>query len=322
MLSLLNNEKKGYTYIKLTICFLAIFLILYLYEQLTGDFELFRGDASYYFSILQDDSWKNIYELEPTMFWILSIFNPDLFSQYIIIVIGFNLTLLTYIIARKKISIISSILILSFFSFSFYGIHLGLNFQRQLFSISFFLYFILEKRLRILAACLSILSHQYAFLMFLFYFLCTAKLNKNLKIFFVLFFILIFTIISNFSFNDAVSTYGEVGAESSFKYAAKQLVNTAFFLFIKYFNDKKDTSFVDSIDMYIILSVPSILSPIYAGIFSRIDYYLVPYLIFLWQLHLPQNNRSISYITLTLFILLTGFLWWYLNFEWIFNAIE
>jgi hypothetical protein len=143
----------------------AILAITFLWSR-TVDAVLSSGDAITYFKMLRDGSSIHSYRLQPTMFVVLSLLRPHTFADYILYSDAIPLTIMLYAFYRFKYSRIDQLLLIVFFSCSFYGVHFLLDFQRQFYAIAFFMLAVSMKRGSVLARIASIGSHAFSFTLY------------------------------------------------------------------------------------------------------------------------------------------------------------
>lgn len=288
------------------------------WSTLSADMLLFRGDASYYFSLIDNSEWTAVYPHEPMLFILAR--GGDSFWVYLLTSIFICNFLVAWAALSSRYRLIDSILIILFFSFSFYGAHLSVNFQRQFLALGFFLCAISYLKVplaSLLLAVFSFLSHQFAFILFASYALARLPRRAVLAAATAVSLMLLGLTLSDAS----ISIYASAVGDDFSKYVAKQIIAIAFAMYI--YNQAKrscDPFVANYALLYTIVAAPVIVSPGYAGLFSRVDYFLFPFMVYLWPR--VSTRRGFDRVLFLAFIACSGYLWLQLNFSWIINAEE
>ena len=100
---------------------------------------LLGWDPHCYYSLMEEGTWAEVYPFEQTMFRLVGVFRPSSFASYEFIVIVISLSVLLLALYQLEYSPLDQLILLFFFSSSFYGLHFLLTFHRQFFGLVFFL---------------------------------------------------------------------------------------------------------------------------------------------------------------------------------------
>lgn len=300
---------------------IAAFLILVIasaWALIVNEF-LFRGDAVTWYHFLISKAWIRSYFYEPVLFLLMSIVAPATFNGYvfwsILIMMGVTLFALVRLRAPKT----DQIILILFFCCSFYGLHFILNFQRQCLAIAFFFVAVAARRRVIVSPVLSFLSHHYAIVVHAYWYVRRLSV-KSAAIVAVAAIPSIFIILMGIqSLTQVASGYEDYGADSFAHLAAKQVINMVFVgvLLATTTGKRRDRHLRSLSTVYLVQCLPTLVWPLYAGFFNRIDYYLFPVLVVLWPLEKRGWRLHLARLSILVYTLASGYWWMKINFGWI-----
>ncbi|HEY1804603.1 MAG TPA: hypothetical protein VGG45_08980 [Terracidiphilus sp.] len=293
----------------------AIFATAMLWSRIVNE-ALYRGDDATWYYLLSAHAWREPYSWQPMLFIIMSWVAPASFKQYIfwsiIILLG-----ILYALHRMSFHPVDQLIVVLFFSWSFYGLHFLLNFQRQCLAIVFLLCAMPGGKRGFLWRVFSLASHQYAVIIQVFWVLRrfsvrAALIGTTISI------PIIYLIMAHVGLlKDNSAGYAEYGQSSFGHLAIKQAINVVF-VAVLWAVGRADTKLRALSVTYIVICMPALFWPQYAGLLNRIDYYLLPILIIL-SLHPDSgpSGRRISRVCIVLYTCVTCAMWMKLNLGWI-----
>jgi hypothetical protein len=282
------------------------------------DERFFAGDAVVYYTLLQDGSWSTLYFFEPTLFLILHIVSPSTFSSYIFWSGAIALTILLYAFYRLGYSRSEQVLLILFFSCSYYGLHFLLDFQRQFYAFVFFVLAVSLSKASPLAWVASLFSHAYGFSLFLFWAVRRLTVIASLAAV-TLAAPIIYYLTLTFIDEQRLLKYA---ANAEPQLMIKEPLNLLYAAIV-IFTTRKGYNQVRTLSwLFIALSVPTLFWPGYGGLFVRFDYYFFPALIALWPTCLNPKRRHIFEAVMIGSTLLGFALWIRMNLGVFFSAVD
>jgi len=266
--------------------FIAIALILSVASawSAVANAGLMGWDPHFYYSVIQDKTWAQIYPFEQSMFLVTIAARPWSFASYIFVVITISLFILLVAFRRLYYSPLDQAILILFFSCSFYGLHFMVAFQRQFFGIVFFVLAIAGGRGSVLARIASLFSHLYTFSLHIFW-----ALGRLSSVAACMAALLVVSAMSYFGgdFFAEKSHYGTYGETNPMHLLVKQSLTVLIAIIILLTIEREKNVLRSSTWIYIALSIPVAFWPYYAGVFSRLDYFFFPMIVALW----PRSVR-------------------------------
>lgn len=309
-----TDEKPHFSFWALALIFLVTKSWSYVVNEVISP-----SDAVRYYHFLQDGSWLQKYDLEQTMFWIMTAIHPTTFANYLLISASIPLCILLLAFYRLKYTRTDQFLLIFFFSCSFYGVHFVVTFQRQFYALALFIFAISSRGRAILSRFASLFSHMYAIVLHLFWELRRLPIRKLAMITIPV--ILIGFLAMQRIGGDKFEHYAAGGEASASALAFKEGLNLIYTLIVLRSLRSGDNAVRTVAIAFILFAIPALFWPAYAGIFVRFDYYFFPLTIALWPTGLDRRYRALFRITV-LFSTITGFaLWMSLNFRWVVTGI-
>lgn len=269
-------------------------------------------DPHYYFGILQDKTWPQIYPFEQTMFWIMNLVGPRTFASYMFSIIAISLFILLVAFRRLGYLPIDQFILIWFFSCSYYGLHFMVTFQRQFFGILFLILASAGGRGSLLSRTASLFSHIFTFSLHVFWTL--GRLSAPWAVFVSLAAV---TMISSFSkalLPTNADHYGSYGEGSLGRLLLKQVLTVTFSIIILMTIKAGKSRLKSMTCAYIALSIPVAISPYYAGLFARLDYFFFPMLIACWPGCVREDRILICRLSIGCLTIIGFYLWMTSNF--------
>lgn len=270
-------------------------------------------DPHYYYSLVQDKTWAQVYPFEQVMFRLVTAFRPSSFPSYEFLAIAISLSVLLVAFWRLGYSRVDQLLLVFFFSCSFYGLHFVLTFQRQFFGLVFFLLAISGKRFSILARILSLGSQLFTFTVHIFWEI--RRLPARAATGVVVLFVPPLVALVRMLFSDTAAHYGGYGVESPLHLVLKQALTVSFCVIVLITLKPGENPLRSLTAAYIALSLPVIVWPFYSGVFARFDYFFLPLLVALWPRYVREDRRSVSRACLIAFTTIGFALFMRLNLQ-------
>jgi hypothetical protein len=296
----------------------SLILLVTLFWSSVVDDRFFAGDAAAYYNMFKDGSWSDSYSLEPTLFLILNIFSPKTFSSYIFYSGAIALTILLYAFYRLGYSPTEQVLLIFFFSSSYYGMHFLFDFQRQSYAFVFFVLAVSLKKTRALAWTASLFSHAFGFSLLLFWAARRLPVKAALTAFFLAAPIIYYLALA-FVNEQKFLNYAAIDET---QLMIKQPLNLLYAAIVIFTTREGDNDVRTLSWLFIALTIPSFFWPAYSGLFVRFDYYFFPALIALWPTCLNPKRRRIFVVAILGSTILGFILWIRMNFGDVVNAID
>lgn len=273
---------------------------------------LLGWDPHVYYGLLTLKKWSEAYPFEPTLFLIATIAHPWSFPSYVFITITIALSLLLIAFRRLKYSPLDQLILIIFFSCSFYGLHFMVAFQRQFYGIVLFVFALRGGRGGTLARIASLFSHLYTFTLHIFW--LVGRLRPTIAAILSVSIVAVGSLYKR-SLTSGTAASGLLYGEQNFVHLLlKQFLVISFSLIILFTLKKGGTSLRSIVVSYIALGLPCMLSPSYAGLFSRIDYFFLPVIVAFWPRHVRSNRVILYRISLLCFSLIGCYIWIKSNF--------
>jgi hypothetical protein len=296
---------------------LAFILVITFLWSHTVDAVFFSGDAITYFKMLADGSWIDSYRLQPTMFLTLALIRPHTFEAYIFCSDAIPLTIMLYAFHRLKYSRIDQLLLIVFFSCSFYGVHFLLDFQRQFYAIAFFMLAVSIKRGSVPARIASIGAHAFSFTLHALWGI--RKLRVRTAVLLCIPAIPAIYLLTGIIDADKMADYTAFGGAST-NLLIKQFINLFYVLVILLTLQQEGSDLRTMSYVYICTSLPCLFWAGYRGVFARVDYYFFPALIAFWPGAIDEKRRWMCRAVIICSTILGFYLWVRMNFAWIING--
>lgn len=272
-----------------------------------GSWGLLGWDPHYYYSLMEDKSWAEIYPFEQAMFWIISAFRPWSFASYEFFMIATSLSILLVSLYRLGYSRTDQFVLVFFFCCSFYGLHFVLTFQRQFFGLVLFLFSISGRKYSIWARLVSLFSHLFTFTVHIFWEL--RRLSARATAVVALLFLPVAMALAGSFLNDKTGHYGDYGVDNPFHLMIKQSLTVGFCLVVLFTLKNGEGALRSLTTAYITLSLPVVLWPFYAGVFARLDYFFLPLIVVLWPRYVREDRRALCRVSIIGFTAI-GFVLW------------
>ena len=293
----------------------------------------FRGDASYYYVKITKGEWNDIYPFEPLLGAICFPYNNLDFTEYLIVS---NLPLFALSIISAKMLGVSGIRLVSvmvLLSFSYFGLHLLFNFQRQFISLSLLLFgMAVAGKLRLLSLALSPMGHIWAvvpaILIWVEPFL-KKKIVKTIIVALLLILLIALSILGGSEFSTKAATYSAYGDEDPMRLIIRSGVQLGFIgslVFISGGFKRLEKRLKNQLIAYMIIMTISAVAPTISALFVRFDYYFYPILIIRIFVYLGRTDIKIwRPIVASVFVLAysvaSGIQWVNSISSWIFYGI-
>ena len=272
---------------------------------------LLGWDPHYYYSLMVEGTWAEVYPFEQTMFRLVGVFRPSSFASYEFIVVVMSLSVLLLALYRLEYSRLDQLILLFFFSFSFYGLHFLLTFHRQFFGLVFFLLAISGGKRFFLARILSLFSQLFTFTLHVFWEL--RRLSARAAAALVLAMIPVAVAFANWLPNDKAATYGDYGASNSTHLILRQALTLVFCILVLATVERGKNPLRSLTAAYIAFSLPVLVWPFYAGVFVRVDYFFFPLIVALWPRHVRPERRRLCRLSIVALTVVGLVLWMRLN---------
>jgi hypothetical protein len=293
--------------VKLSLWALGLILIVAWAWSTVATAGFLGWDPHYYYSLLLDRNWAEIYPWEQTLFLFASVAHPWSFASYMFITITASLFILLVAFRRLGYPPLDQFVLIFFFSCSFYGLHFMVAFQRQFFGIVFFVLAIAGGRGSLLARVASIFSHLYAFTLQIFWVL--GRLNAWIAAISALAMVAVIGALQQTLLPDTALHYGSYGENNPMHLLLKQSLTVLFSLAVLATVRRGKNALRSIAASYIALSIPVAIWPYYAGLFSRFDYFFFPIVVAFWPSYV-REDRLIVYRLCVVALTIAGFFVW------------
>jgi hypothetical protein len=268
-------------------------------------------DPHFYYSLLEDKTWAQTYPFEQSMFWIISAFGPSSFASYEFFAIAISLSILLFAFYRLRYSPLDQLVLIFFFSSSFYGLHFMVAFQRQFFGFVLFLFAVSGVRLSLPARVASLFSQLFTFALHIFWEL--RRFSPRATAAAVLLIVPIAMALAGLLPDDKAAHYGGYGEDNPLHLVLKQALTVGFCLIVLATLEHGDNALRSLTTAYVAFSLPVVFWPFYAGVFARLDYFFFPLLVAFWPRHVRDNRRLLSRLCILGFTAIGFVLWIKLN---------
>lgn len=293
---------------------LAVFLILTIASvwSTIASIGLLGWDPHVYYGLLVLRKWQEAYPFEPTLFLIATVAHPWSFPSYMFATITIALSLLLIAFRRLGYSPLDQLILILFFSCSFYGLHFMVAFQRQFFGIVLFVLAVAGGRGSTLARIASLLSHLYTFILHGFWFV--GRLRPRMAALVSVSIIALASILKTALTSDTAAHGSLYGEQNFLHLLLKQLLTISFSIIILSTLRKEVNNLRSIVISYIALGIPCVLWPSYAGLFSRIDYFFLPIIVAFWPRYVRSDRVVLYRLTILCFSLIGSYIWIKSNF--------
>ncbi len=272
---------------------------------------LLGWDPHYYYSLMEDRTWAQVYPFEQVMFWLVSAFGPSSFGAYEFFVIAISLSILLFAFYRLGYSPLDQLVLVLFFCSSFYGLHFILTFQRQFFGLVLFLLAVSGQKRSIVARIMSLFCQLFTFSVHIFWEL--RRLSARATAAVALFILPVAMVLAGWLPNDKAAHYGSYGLDNPFHLILKQALTVGFCLIVLATVEHGENALRSLTTAYIVFSLPVTVWPFYAGVFARLDYFFLPLIVAFWPRYVRNDRRFLSRLSLLGFTAIGFVLWIKLN---------
>jgi hypothetical protein len=272
---------------------------------------LLGWDPHYYYSVVEDRTWAQVYPFEQVMFWLVSIFHPWSFASYEFFAIAISLSILLFAFYRLGYSPLDQFVLVFFFCSSFYGLHFVLTFQRQFFGLVLFLLAVSGQKSFLLARILSLFSQLFTFSVHIFWEL--RRFSATASAAAVLLIVPIAMALAGLLPDDKAAHYGGYGEDSPLHLVLKQSLTVGLCLIVLATLEHGDNALRSLTAAYIALSLPVVFWPFYAGVFARLDYFFLPLIVAFWPRYVQANRLILCRVSIIGFTIVGFALWMKLN---------
>jgi hypothetical protein len=290
---------------------LALVLVVAAAWSAIASLGLLGSDPHYYYSLMEDRTWAQVYPFEQAMFLLVSAFRPSSFASYEFFVIAISLSILLFAFYRGGYSRLDQLVLVFFFCSSFYGLHFVLTFQRQFFGLVLFLLAVSGQKRSILARIMSLFSQMFTFSVHIFWEL--RRLSARTTAIVALLILPIAMLLAGLLADDRAAHYGGYGVENPFYLLLKQTMTVGFCLIVLATLEHGENALKSLTMAYIVFSLPVILWPFYAGVFVRLDYFFFPLIVALWPRYARANRLVLCRVSIIGFTAIGFALWMKLN---------
>jgi len=269
-------------------------------------------DPHYYYNLLIDRSWAGIYPFEQSLFLFAAVAHPWSFASYMFMTITASLLILLIAFRRLGYSPLDQFILIFFFSCSFYGLHFMVAFQRQFFGIVFFVLASAGGRGSLLARIASIFSHLFAFSLHIFWEL--GRLSAGMAAIAAFVLVAFVGVFQKTLMPDNATHYGSYGQNFFLHLLIKQSLTILLSIIVLATIARGKNALRSITASYIALSIPAIVWPYYAGIFSRLDYFFFPMIVILWPRYVRGDRRNLCRMSLVSLTFIGFYVWMHSNF--------
>ena len=274
---------------------------------------LLGWDPHYYYGLLEDRTWAQVYPFEQVMFWLVSGFRPSSFASYEFFVIAISLSILLFAFYRLGYSPLDQLILVFFFCSSFYGLHFVLTFQRQFFGLVLFLFAVSGRKRSILARMMSFFSQLFTFSVHIFWEL--RRLSARAAAAVALLIVPVAMVLAGLLPDDKAANYGAYGVDNPSHLILKQTLTVGFCLIVLATLEHGENGLRSLTTAYIAFSLPVMLWPFYAGVFARLDYFFFPLIVACWPRYVRANRLFLCRASIIGFTALGFALWMRLNVQ-------
>ncbi len=272
---------------------------------------LLGWDPHYYYSLMEDGTWAQVYPFEQVMFWLLSAFGPSSFASYEFFMIASSLSILLFTFYRLGYSPLDQLVLVLFFCSSFYGLHFLLTFQRQFFGLVLFLFAVSSGKRSILARIMSLFCQLFTFSVHIFWEL--RRLSARATAAVALLILPVAMVLAGWLPNDKAAHYGSYGVDNPSHLILKQALTVVFCLIVLATVEHGENALRSLAAAYIALSLPVVVWPFYAGVFARLDYFFLPLIVAFWPRYVRNDRRFLCRLSVLGFTAIGFVLWIKLN---------
>lgn len=296
---------------------LLVFLVASAWALAVNEY-LFRGDAVTWYHLLTTGAWIKSYFYEPLLFVLMAALSPASFNGYVFWSVLILMGVILFALMRMRMRKLDQLILILFFCCSFYGIHFILNFQRQCLALGFFFVAVAAQKRVVASPALSFLSHHYAVIVHSFWYAGRLSMKAAAIVAFAAIPSVYFILICIQSMTTAASAYEDYGADSFFHLAAKQAINIAFVIVLLATTTRESDKHLRSLAViYLVQCLPTLVWPLYAGFFNRVDYFLFPVLVVFWLLERQGWRLQIARFSIFIYTIASGLWWIRINLGWI-----
>lgn len=312
-------------------CLIYYLSIDYIGSKITLSY--FKGDASYYYIKVTKGEWSEIYPLEPLLGVVCAPYSNFDFTEYLIVS---NLPPFALSVMSAKMLGVSGIRLISvmvLLSFSYFGLHLLFNFQRQFISLSLLLLgMVIGGRMRMLPLILSPMGHIWAIVPAILIWVEPFLKKKIVKVAIMVLLLTLLIVLSIFGgseFSNKAATYSAYGDEDPMRLIIRSGVQLGFMgslVFISGGFRRLEKRLKNQLIAYMVVMTISAVAPSISALFVRFDYYFYPILIIQIFVHLGRADiniwRSVTASILVLaYSVASGIQWVNSISSWIFYGI-
>ena len=274
---------------------------------------LLGWDPHYYYSLIEDRTWTEVYPFEQSMFWIVSAFHPWSFASYEFFTVAISLSILLFAFYRLRYSPLDQLVLVFFFCSSFYGLHFVVTFQRQFFGLVLFLLAVSSEKRSILARVVSLFSQLFTFILHIFWQL--RRLSARAAAAVALLILPVAMVLAGLLPNEKAAHYGGYGVDNPSHLILKQALTVGFCLIVLATLEHGENALRSLTTAYIAFSLPVVLWSFYAGVFARFDYFFLPLIVAFWPRFVRENRRFLCRVSIIGFTAIGFALWMKLNIQ-------
>jgi hypothetical protein len=296
---------------RLSIWALALIATVATSWSAVGSLGLLGWDPHYYYGVMEDRTWAQVYPFEQVMFWLVGVFHPWSFASYEFFVIAISLSILLFALYRLGYSPADQLILIFFFCSSFYGLHFVLTFQRQFFGLVLFLLAVSGQGSSIWARIMSLFSQLFTFSVHIFWEL--RRFSAGASVAAVLLIVPIAMVIARLLPDGKAAHYGGYGEDNPLHLLLKQSLTIVFCLIVLATLERSDNGLKSLTTAYIALSLPVVFWPFYAGVFARLDYFFFPLIVAFWPRYVRADRLVICRVAIVGFTVVGFALWMKLN---------
>lgn len=312
-------------------CLAYVLSIEYIGSKLT--LSAFRGDASYYYVKIIKNEWTDIYPLEPLLWVVCLPYHNINFTEYLI---ASNLPPFALSLVSAKMLGVSGIRLVTvafLLSFSYFGLHLLFNFQRQFISLALLLFgMALSGKLRVIPLFASPMGHIWSVVPALLIWVEPFLQKKIVKIAIsvaMLVILVVLSIVGASEFSSKAATYSAYGDEDPLRLIVRSAIQFGFMMTLVLIGggfSSLEKRLRNQLIIYLAIMSLSGAIPTLSALFVRFDYYFYPILIIQLFVHFGHSQVSIfRSVTASIFVLAysiaSGVQWVNSISSWIFYGI-
>jgi hypothetical protein len=290
----------------------ALILIVATVWSLVANAGFLGWDPHFYYSLMENSSWAQTYPFEQTMFLLVALAHPWSFPSYIFFTIAASLSILLTAFRRLGYARVDQAVLILFFSCSFYGLHFMVAFQRQFFGIVFFVLATAGGRGSLFARIASVFSHLFTFSLHIFWQL--GRLSAGMAACGALGMVFVIAVFQKALLPDNATHYGSYGESFFLHLLTKQLLTVLLATVVLMTIGRGKNALRSITSSYIALSIPAVIWPYYAGVFSRLDYFFFPIIVAFWPRHVRNDRRILCRVLLVTLTFVGFYVWVNSNF--------